>query len=259
MLTPSQRSEFDELGLLRLPGAVAPEAARAMQNKVWEAMAAKGMRRDAPDTWVQVSGSFFRRTSEAGAFEAIATPPVRQALDGLFGEVPWQEPEYWGGPMITFPNTPHWEIPRGGWHLDGPAGKGDDGVNRIVVFVFLEKTEPGGGGTVVAAGSHKVIGDLVRQTPGSWSSAEVRKALLRDEPWFGELLSKEEKAGRHERLTQPTPSAQGHPLRVIECTGEAGDVFMTHPWLYHGGAPNARPVPRQMLKEFIHRREAAPQ
>ena len=258
MLSESQRREFDELGLLRLPGAVPSEAARAMQDRVWETMAAKGVRRDDADTWVPVSGSFFRKTSEAGAFDAMATPAVRQALDGLFGDAPWQEPEHWGGPMLTLRNTPEWEIPRGGWHLDGPAGKGCDGrgsPNRVVVFVFLEKTDPGGGGTVVAAGSHKVIGDLVGQTPDPWNSAEVRKALLRGEPWFRELLAKEGPADRHERLTRPTPSAHGHPLRVIECTGEAGDVFMTHPWLYHGGAPNARPAPRQMLLQFINRQE----
>ena len=34
-------------------------------------------------------------------------------------------------------------------------------------------------------------------------------------------------------------------LRVVECTGRAGDVYVTHPWVFHSIASNAstRPPP----------------
>ncbi|NKB69156.1 MAG: hypothetical protein GKR89_18975 [Candidatus Latescibacteria bacterium] len=261
MLTEDQQREFDELGILRLPGAVDPQDARILGKGVWEPMEAKGMRCDEPETWRQVTGKFFRKTRETGAFKAMASPVVRQGLDGLFGARPWEEPEYWGGPLVTFPNTEEWEIPRGGWHLDGRAGNAADAFNRVAVFVFLDRVEPGGGGTLVAAGTHKLVRDLIEQQPpqGTWNSAEVRKALLRAEPWFRELLAKGEAPDRHENLTRPTTSSQGHRLQVIECSGEPGDVFMTHPWLFHCGARNARAVPRLMLLQFVdEKRDVVP-
>jgi hypothetical protein len=83
----------------------------------------------------------------------------------------------------------------------------------------------------------------------------MRQDLLNTEPWFKTLLAKQGPPDRQEQLKKPSPSLQGHPLHVIECTGEAGDVFMTHPWVYHGTAPNGNAVPRQMLKQFIHRQD----
>jgi hypothetical protein len=257
MLTEDQRREFDQLGLLRLPGAIPAADVQAMRERVWETLEAKDIRRDDPESWNQISGSFFRKTNETGAFNPMATPIVRQALDGLFGDTFWEEPPYWGGPMVTFRNRDTWEIPRGGWHLDGPAGRSVDAFTRVAVFAFLERVEPGGGGTVVAAGSHKVVRDTIAAAlpKGAWSSGKMRKALQKTEPWFGDLLSKDGPEERQHKMSVPSLSLQGHPLHVIECTGAPGDVFMTHPWLFHGGAPNANAVPRQMLLQFVHERD----
>jgi ectoine hydroxylase-related dioxygenase (phytanoyl-CoA dioxygenase family) len=38
----------------------------------------------------------------------------------------------------------------------------------------------------------------------------------------------------------------GHEPRVVECTGRAGDVYLTHPWLFHTIATNASRRPRPM-------------
>jgi ectoine hydroxylase-related dioxygenase (phytanoyl-CoA dioxygenase family) len=42
-------------------------------------------------------------------------------------------------------------------------------------------------------------------------------------------------------------------LRVIEMTGEPGDVLLAHPRLLHAGAKNCTSVPRLMLSSIVHR------
>jgi hypothetical protein len=98
MLTEDQRREFNALGLLRLPGAIPAADTETIRECVWGALEAKGIRCDDPSSWDQISGFFFCKTNETGAFNPMATPAVRQALDGLFGETSWEEPPYWGGP-----------------------------------------------------------------------------------------------------------------------------------------------------------------
>lgn len=252
MLTQEQHQQFDRLGYLHLPNAIDAEAAAVMRDRVWQALAAKAMRPDEPQSWQQVSGSFFRKTSESDAFAAMASPAVRQALDGLFGDIPWQEPPYWGGPLYTVPNADGWEVPRGGWHLDGPSGRALDDIERIAVFACLDRVAAGGGGTVLVAGSHKVVRDWVAASGKSWPSGKLRKALQQSEPWFADLLAKEGPTDRQQTLMAPGSSKAGHPLQVVECTGHPGDVFMTHPWLLHSGAPNAAAVPRLMLLQFVN-------
>jgi hypothetical protein len=38
----------------------------------------------------------------------------------------------------------------------------------------------------------------------------------------------------------------GLELQVVECTGHAGDVYVTHPWVFHSIAANTATRPRLM-------------
>jgi hypothetical protein len=40
---------------------------------------------------------------------------------------------------------------------------------------------------------------------------------------------------------------------VIEMTGEAGDVFMTHPLMLHAGSTNCAQSPRLVLSSTVYR------
>ena len=42
-------------------------------------------------------------------------------------------------------------------------------------------------------------------------------------------------------------------VRVIEMTGEAGDVFMTHPLILHAGSTNCAKDPRLVLSSSVFR------
>ena len=44
------------------------------------------------------------------------------------------------------------------------------------------------------------------------------------------------------------------PARVIEACGEAGDVFVTHGWVYHSIAANAGSAPRLMRGTTVYAR-----
>ena len=43
----------------------------------------------------------------------------------------------------------------------------------------------------------------------------------------------------------------GVPLRVVELTGEPGDVIVMHSDTFHAAAPNRLTEPRMMLTEMI--------
>jgi hypothetical protein len=52
VLTGAQRDAFDRNGLVKLPAAVARTDALAMQDRLWEHLAARdGVVRDVPETW----------------------------------------------------------------------------------------------------------------------------------------------------------------------------------------------------------------
>jgi hypothetical protein len=48
----------------------------------------------------------------------------------------------------------------------------------------------------------------------------------------------------------------GIPVRVVELTGEPGDVVLAHPWLLHHAAPNTASYPRMMRGKNLHCRAA---
>jgi hypothetical protein len=47
---------------------------------------------------------------------------------------------------------------------------------------------------------------------------------------------------------------EGREIRIVELTGEPGDVVITHPWTLHCIAPNAGSQPRMMTSKNVWRR-----
>ena len=43
----------------------------------------------------------------------------------------------------------------------------------------------------------------------------------------------------------------GVPVRVVELSGEAGDLVIGHNWLLHAGAPNSGTQPRMMRVQRV--------
>src|SRR5262245_16201806 len=102
-LTADQRAAYDSEGLIFLPRAVDPAAARAMAAALWQALERRhGMKPGAPETWTVHRPSGLGAIAKTGAFGAMASSTVIAVVDDLLGP-DWIRPSHWGLPLVTFP------------------------------------------------------------------------------------------------------------------------------------------------------------
>jgi Phytanoyl-CoA dioxygenase (PhyH) len=231
-------SRYDEEGWARVRGAFPAAAAAAMAEAVWETLTRRdGIRPDDPSTWTVTEPRGLAGLRERGAFDALGSRAVVDAVTALLGRSDWLRPADWGGALVTFPTPGSWAVPRSGWHLDWPA-RGAPGSRLLVKWLgYATPIGRGGGGTVALAGSHRLVAEHLARTdpddPGR--SRAVRDAVFRRGPWFRDLPP--------DRGT----TVGGVPVRVVELTGEPGDVVFLHPHLLHAAAPNRAGAPRFMV------------
>ncbi|MFE2426701.1 phytanoyl-CoA dioxygenase family protein [Streptomyces sp. NPDC059373] len=222
-MTDAEVETFIEQGFVRLRGAVPRATVDQCRAGLWEE---SGCAPDDPSTWT-------KPVIRLGGF---ATPPFRaaantqalhEAYDQLVGPGRWNSPLGLG----TFPlRLPSDEAPGDdGWHLD--AGfTGDSGEYRVnlrsrgrallMLFLFSD-VGPDDAPTRVRVGSHLDVPALLAE---SGDGGREWLALCQDAVPVG--------AGRHE----------------IAATGEAGDVYLCHPFLIHAAQRHRGRVPRFMAQ-----------
>ena len=249
MISKRQREAFAERGLIRLDklipeATVAPArdlALRALeQQDVWRGGTWLGDVAADGSLCSRLLRSVKHRTKDSAAYKNLVTAPlleaVRALVDGQDVHAMTDRPQV----LFTPPNATHWKVPHRVWHLDMPRS-GEVGLPGVQMFSFLDTVAPGSGGTLVVAGSHRLLNDR-----GRISSKKV-KALLKREPYFRNLLMPREGDRRH-FLEEP-----GHvgdvELQVVELHGETGDVFLMDMRALHTLAPNASRVPRLMVTQ----------
>ena len=140
--------------------------------------------------------------------------------------------------LFTLPGTESWFVPADIWHLDLPRLK-DPGIPGVQVFTFLDRVEPGGGGTLVLGGSHHLLNDQ-----GFIRSKDIKKQLL-ETSYFKWLFDKNR--GVISDVQDSIGVVEGQTLSVIEMTGEPGDVYFMDLRALHTPAPNASDTARMML------------
>lgn len=261
-LTDAQHREFKEMGLLRLRGAIPASDVGAMCDRLWDALAKeRQMYRDDPQTWISSRLHHFNALRRAGVYAKMASPTVLGALDDLFGPREWQHPLRWGTLLANFPGSPpaapdKWEVPNQGWHVDLPAKAMHGKLLGAIVFAHLDTVVPGGGGTVVVTGTHRLIEEFVERkgSPDLVRSHDSRKLLARSDPWLRDLSSHDQTGDRMYRFMHQGTVVDGVPLKVVEVTGDPGDVIFMHPWMLHARAPNYSSSPRLTLHQAIFRR-----
>nr|WP_238345282.1 phytanoyl-CoA dioxygenase family protein [Actinopolymorpha cephalotaxi] len=189
----------------------------------------------------------------------MGSTAVCNALDDLLGAENWQRPRRWGRPLVTFPQSgDSWDVPYTSWHTDG-LGSTDD-IQAVTIFTFLAPVRPGGGGTVVVAGSHR----LVRQTVAAVGpdarlrSSELKARLASQDEWLRDLWTQGTVDDRRRRYLHDGAVVDGVPLHVAELTGEPGDVILMNSRSLHAPAPNVSDTPRMMLVH-IAANDRAPQ
>lgn len=256
MLTDTQRADFERTGLLRVEGAVPAPDVDAMCDRIWEHVRAEhAMERDDPGTWqVDTRLSGLRTVGGRREFERIGSPAMRAALDGLLGE--WTTPAKWGILLVTFPQLEQtrWDVPFGVWHNDFvPYDATRPGLRAVQFFLLLNDILPGGGATVVLTGSHRLVEKYADPTGDGPHPKALRQTLATVDPWLRDLWVRDRPAedDRVRRFMTDGAVVDGVPLKVVELTGRAGDVYFMHCDTFHAAAPNCLDRPRMMATNII--------
>jgi len=244
LLTADQHDEFRTTGLLRLGGAFPPAAADAMCGRLWDFLASQyAIHRGEPSTWTVKQPARFQPVTHSGAFRAVGGGPLCAALDALLGPGRWARPRWWGRPLVTFPQDGPWELPARAWHFDCmPVSAGQ---RPVQFFAFLNQVRPRGGGTLVLTGSHRLVAPYLGL--GEEFRLDRVRTSLAAHPWLRELWRAGNGGDRIQRYMKDGTIIDGVPLRVVELTGEPGDVILMHSDSFHAVAPNCLTEPRMML------------
>ena len=205
------RADYEADGIVRVPGVVAPGAVRAMRDELLARVEALPL--------VEMLGA---RRPGPGCDEAlwdVARAPVFDDLAGAAADAIARglgagayAPVDRGLAAPNFPGTETvWTVPRTAWHVDEPAAPGQPHAWALLAFVLLDAVEPGGGATVMVAGSHR---RLVELAP----------------------------------IADPAAALAGEDWRVVELTGAAGDVVLMDPRCLHTVSANVSRRPRLQMK-----------
>jgi hypothetical protein len=260
VLTDEQLQELDRTGLLRLPAAFATADAREMEEAIWRWLGRSGVDRDDPGTWPTgsppgVSPAMKRKEVFQRSWSDALVSTVDQLLDG-----DWERPPNAGLVMVTFPNVATWHVPHLIWHADTHLGHDTTGPRfGVKLFTFVNQVRPGHAGTCILSGSHHLIADLQaglheEVRADRTRCAKATEVALKRHPWMKRLADPDEPD--RERFLEPSV-VDGHELRVVELTGEPGDVVLIHPYALHTIAENAGTGPRMMTSRNLYRRGVA--
>ena len=249
-LTGSDLERFERDGYLVVRRAFARADGLAMEREWWRELAeAHGIRRDDPGSWRQLAGDL--KAAKRDRLQArILTSRVRGVLDDLLGPGAWPTPRDWGRPLVTFPEPGRWQLPARHWHWDNPCDLHLDRPRALFVVSFIGSVGPRGGGTLILSGSPRLLieqeGRLTaRERRGSITT--LRDRFRRCDPWLMALTGlAPAPADRIAAFMDRETVVEGVPLRVVELTGEPGDMVFCHPVMVHCAAQNRGARPRFM-------------
>lgn len=221
-----------------------------MCARIWAFLADRhAMQRSDPATWTVDAPTGFQPVSRSGVFRPVGDGPLSTALDTLYGVDKWLRPRWWGRPLVSFPTEGAWDLPVRGWHFDYMPASIEP--RPVQVFAFLNPVRPGGGGTLVLSGSHRLVSPYLSQGE-QFRMPAVRAALADRHPWLRSLwVTGDEEEDRTDRYMNDGTVIDGVELRALELVGEPGDVVVMHSDCFHAVAPNRASVPRMMLTEMI--------
>ncbi|HLZ82926.1 MAG TPA: phytanoyl-CoA dioxygenase family protein [Caulobacteraceae bacterium] len=255
-LNPEQLEEFERRGVVRLEGLLPLQAVGPAREVVLRQLAKVGLWQDGgwrldavprpqwPDHGLKTSKVIGNRHEALAAL--VADPALCAAVSSLLGGRAYAARGSYTRPMVLFtlPNAEAWSLPDG-WHTDSPRLASNQSAG-VQLFTFLEPVEPRGGGTVVIAGSHRLMNEGRHIRPRDLA------ARLRSEAFFRDMASAGPFIGE-DPASLPSGAVNGEPLQVMEITGAPGDAWLVDLRVLHAGAPNAKDRPRVMLTHRFER------
>ncbi len=162
----------------------------------------------------------------------------------------------------VIPDPGEWDVPTGLWHWDSPVDLHSDVLNALFVVSCVGEVVPGGGGTLILAGSHRALAqhEAALSPEDLMGKPERRRGqLYGSHPWLAALASLTlSPPNRIAAFIEAGAEIRGIPLRVVELTGEPGDMVFCHPTIIHCVSPNCGAQPRMMrIKQQLLTREGA--
>jgi hypothetical protein len=136
-------------------------------------------------------------------------------------------------------------------HVDRPRG--------LFVLSFIGAVAPRGGGTLIVSGSPRLLLQRQRQIPPDQRpdpGAKPWDGFGSSHPWLAALTGQAPSPDdRIAAFMDRETIVEGVPLRVVELTGEPGDMVFCHPAIVHCAAPNrgARPRFMRIKQQFLTR------
>ena len=249
-LTPADVRRFERDGYVVVRRAFSRDDALAMERQWWRELEdAHGIRPGDRASWRPLPGDL--KAAKRDPMQAkILTARVRGVLDDLLGPGAWPTPRDWGRPLVTFPEPGAWDVPIRHWHWDNPRELHLDRPRALFVVGFIGSVAPRGGGTLILSGSPRLLiqqeGRVPAGRPGDSITAE-RDRFHRSHPWLMALTGQAPSpADRGAAFMDAETTVDGVPLRVVELTGEPGDMIFCHPLMVHCAAPNRGTRPRFM-------------
>jgi hypothetical protein len=249
-LTSSDLERFERDGYVVVRRAFSPADAAAMEARWWSELESRhGVKRDDPSSWRQITGDL-KDAKHDPIQDRILTPRVRGILDDLLGPGEWSPPKDWGRAIVTFPEPGAWDVPTWLWHWDNPCELHLDRPTGLFVVSFIGSVARRSGGTLILSGSPRLLLQQERQVPTRQRSRPGDKPwdpFHRSHPWVQALVGQAPSpSDRIAAFMEEETLVDGVPLRVVELTGEPGDMVFCHPCMVHCGVPNRGQRPRFM-------------
>jgi hypothetical protein len=249
-LTPQHLDAFTRDGLVCLEGLLPAPVVAAARHVVLRPLERLGLWKDGawrldavprpqwPQTGPKTREMVGNRHPELAAL--VEEPGLVTVVDALLDGRAHERPGSNRRPQVLFslPNAETWTAPSG-WHSDVPRLASGQGAG-VQLFACLATVDPGGGGTLAIAGSHRLANTGRPMTP-----SDVNQHLRR-EPFFADLMALYAPPGGREVVGR-TGTVGDAPLRVVEMTGAPGDVWLMDLRVLHTAAPNIAERPRVML------------
>ena len=224
-LWTAETDAFVRDGLVKIEGAFSRETAAACREILWRDL---GLSPDRPEQWkepVMRLGMY----ADAPFLEALGSARLRGAIDQLAGVGRWMAPAALGAMVVRFPAGAPWDD---GWHVDGSFPPDDEPptvdyfrwrvnfrsrMRSMLMLFLLSDCGPDDAPTRVRVGSHM---PMARQLKAH-GEAGISLADLAREGF-----------------------ASSEHCEEALATGEAGTVWLLHPFTVHAAQAHCAKEPR---------------
>jgi hypothetical protein len=218
-------------GYVAVRGAFDAATAAACREMIWGALRGRGVREDDPATWPPFA--HIDSLGGGGPFAAAGmSPALVGAYDELIGPGRWTAQVYAGGAVaVRFPSE---DRANAGYHIegsyDGPGGYWVNVRSRargLLALLLFTDVGPDDAPTRLVCGSHLHVPQFLAPYGEAGTSADA-------EFWRPSVLCR---PGAH-------------------ATGQAGDVFLCHPFVVHTATwPHRGSAPRMIAQPAVHVRD----